>query len=141
MVQITSGAAFWTIAFRLITLTEHDEAIAQQLQVVGISFAGRMIQPARLCHGKGYVTLLVSEPLSTVPSGIGQLRDLVDVLPVILRLRSVLRTTIEAFRGRAGNGPRVSSVDSAKKRIPEQPSPADVYRFGGAFVLGNGCLR
>jgi hypothetical protein len=113
---------------RLISVSGHDAAVVQHLQVVGISFAGRSMQPMRLCHpGKGYVTLLVSDPLRTVPSDCGQLRDLVDLLPSILGLRGVLRATIEAFHGRDGNGSRARRADSATACIPEQPSPADGF--------------
>jgi hypothetical protein len=72
---------------RLIIVSGHDADIARKLQVVGVSIAGLMMQVSRLCHGKGYVTLLVSEPIWSAPSEIEQITDLLELLPAILSIK------------------------------------------------------
>jgi hypothetical protein len=125
---------------RLISAVDHDADVVARLQVVGLSMAGLTMQAVRLCHGKGYVSLLVAEPSRTAPSAVGRLRELLKVLTEFVRVKAVLCETIHAFNARLpvvtddeeaeheaaepGSGEAVSSM-TGRRRIPRLPRPAD----------------
>jgi hypothetical protein len=107
---------------RLIAVSRYDATIVKDLQVVGVSIAGLVVQFSRLCYGNGYVTLLATEPPQSLPSDIDQIQDLLEVLPMVLSIKSVLATTVTAFRSRSRKAPP-SADATGSSRIPELPSP------------------
>jgi hypothetical protein len=60
---------------RLSIEAKHERQVVENIQVFGISTAGLTMQISRMCHRKGYVSLLMVHNPQTVPHNVRQLSE------------------------------------------------------------------
>ena len=72
---------------RQVSEANHNEGIVRKLQVVGISTAGLTLQVSRLCHVKGYVSLMMTHDPQVVPTDMRQFSSFLILLATVVKIK------------------------------------------------------
>lgn len=72
---------------RLAIEAKHESQVVDNLQVFGISTTGLTMQISRMCHRKGYVSLLMVHDPQTVPHDVRQLSEFLVLLAAVVKTK------------------------------------------------------
>lgn len=99
---------------RLATEARHERHVVEKLQVFGISTAGLTMQISRMCHRKGYVSLMMVHAPQTVPTDVRQLSEFLVLLATVVKTKLSIHRSIDVFRNRSSTSGGQSLLDAIR---------------------------